>query len=71
MLLHFAQTLGVPLGRLNTAGGAIALGHPLGALLVVLTLTLLDELRRTGGRYGVASICAGAGIASAVLIERK
>lgn len=68
--LHFAKTLGVPHDRLNTCGGAIALGHPLGATGIVLALTLLDELARTSGRYGIASICAGAGIASAVLLER-
>lgn len=68
--LHFAKSLGVSRDRLNTCGGAIALGHPLGATGIVLTLTLLDELIRSDGRYGIASICAGAGIASAVLIER-
>lgn len=68
--LHFAQTLGVPLDRLNTCGGALALGHPLGATGIVLALTLVDELVRTDGRYGVVGICAGAGIASAILIER-
>ena len=55
---------------MNTSGDALALGHPLGATGIMLTLTLVDELRRTGGRFGVASICAGAGIANAVLIER-
>jgi acetyl-CoA C-acetyltransferase len=68
--LHFAQTLGIEATRLNVSGGAIALGHPLGATGPILLLTLLDDLTRTGGRFGVVSICAGAGIAVALVIER-
>jgi acetyl-CoA C-acetyltransferase len=68
--LHFAQTLAVAPERLNVSGGAIALGHPLGATGPILLLTLLDDLARTGGRFGVVSICAGAGIAVALVVER-
>lgn len=68
--LHFARELGIDRARLNVSGGAIALGHPLGATGPILLLTLLDDLARTGGRFGVVSICAGAGIATALVVER-
>jgi acetyl-CoA acetyltransferase family protein len=55
--------------RVNVHGGAIALGHPLGATGARLVLTLLHELRRSGGRYGVASACIGGGQGIAMLIE--
>lgn len=65
-----ARELGVNLDRVNVNGGAIALGHPLGATGGVLVATLLDELEARGQRRGVASICGGAGVASALVIER-
>jgi acetyl-CoA C-acetyltransferase len=68
--VHFARALEVEPERLNPNGGAIALGHPLGATGVVLLGTLLDELERRGERRGVVSICAGAGIAAALVVER-
>ncbi len=56
--------------KLNTNGGAIALGHPLGCTGAKLMTTLLHELERTGGRYGLQTMCEGGGLANATLIER-
>jgi acetyl-CoA C-acetyltransferase len=56
--------------RVNVNGGAIALGHPLGASGAKLTATLLNELERTGGRYGLLTMCEGGGMANAMIIER-
>ncbi|WP_163851954.1 acetyl-CoA C-acetyltransferase [Pseudooceanicola aestuarii] len=68
--LHFMTETGVPLERVNIDGGAIAMGHPLGATGAMLTGTLLDALERTGGRRGLVTMCIGAGMASATVIER-
>ena len=56
--------------KVNVNGGAIALGHPLGASGARLTATLLNELERTGGRYGLQVMCEGGGMANAMIIER-
>jgi acetyl-CoA C-acetyltransferase len=56
--------------RLNVNGGAIALGHPLGASGTRLMTTLLHELRRRGGRYGLQTMCEGGGLANVTIIER-
>jgi acetyl-CoA C-acetyltransferase len=56
--------------RVNVNGGAIALGHPLGATGVRLMTTLLNELERTGGRYGLQTMCEGGGQANVTIIER-
>jgi acetyl-CoA acyltransferase len=56
--------------RLNVNGGAIALGHPLGASGARLMTSLLNELERTGGRYGLQTMCEGGGMANATIIER-
>ena len=56
--------------RVNVNGGAIALGHPLGASGTRLTATLLNELERIGGRYGMQVMCEGGGMANAMIIER-
>ena len=56
--------------RVNVNGGAIALGHPLGCSGARLTATLLDELERSGGRYGLQTMCEGGGLANAMVIER-
>jgi acetyl-CoA acetyltransferase family protein len=56
--------------RLNTDGGAIALGHPLGSSGSRLLVTLLSRLERSGGRYGIASLCIGVGQGAAMLVER-
>lgn len=56
--------------KLNPNGGAIALGHPLGASGARLMITMMNELERTGGRYGLQAICEGGGMANATIIER-
>jgi acetyl-CoA acetyltransferase family protein len=60
-VLACARELGIDGGRLNVNGGAIALGHPLGCSGARLLTTLAWELRRRGGRYGIASLCVGVG----------
>ena len=57
-------------GKVNVNGGAIALGHPLGCSGARLMTTLLNELERTGGRYGLQTMCEGGGMANATIIER-
>ncbi|HEV8528351.1 MAG TPA: thiolase family protein [Actinomycetes bacterium] len=61
---------GAKLDRLNPVGGAIALGHPLGASGARLATTLVHHLRRTGGRYGLQTMCEGGGTANATVFER-
>ncbi|HEY1988083.1 MAG TPA: thiolase family protein [Acidimicrobiales bacterium] len=58
------------MNRVNVNGGAIALGHPLGASGAKLAATLLNELERTNGRYGMVTMCEGGGMANATIIER-
>lgn len=67
--LSVAKDLGMDLARLNVNGGAIALGHPLAATGVRLTLTLARELQRSGLKYGISSACVGGGQGIALLIE--
>jgi 3-oxoadipyl-CoA thiolase len=64
------RELGLDPGRVNVNGGAIALGHPLGMSGARLVVTLLHELRRRGGRYGLATLCVGVGQGQAALFER-
>ena len=61
---------GTDLAKTNVNGGAIALGHPLGSSGTKLMATLLNELERTGGRYGLQTMCEGGGLANATIIER-
>ena len=61
--------LGIPDDKINVNGGAIALGHPLGCTGAKLTATLLHELRRRGGKYGIVSMCIGGGMGAAGLFE--
>jgi acetyl-CoA acyltransferase len=68
--LVWQESLGVDPDRVNVNGGAIALGHPLGASGVRLLATLVHELVRSQGRYGVQTMCEGGGMANATLIER-
>jgi acetyl-CoA acyltransferase len=68
--LAWQEELGVGIDRLNVNGGAIALGHPLGASGVRLVLTTMNELERRDGRYGLTAICEGGGMANAAIIER-
>lgn len=66
----WAKDLGADMSKLNVNGGAISLGHPLGATGTKLMGTLLNELERRKGRYGLQAICEGGGTANATLIER-
>lgn len=68
--LAVASELGLPMDRVNPRGGAVALGHPIGASGNRIVVTMLHHLMQTGGRYGLAGICLGGGEAVAVLIER-
>jgi acetyl-CoA C-acetyltransferase/acetyl-CoA acyltransferase len=68
--LAWQEELGVGLDRLNVNGGAIALGHPLGASGARLVLTALHELERRDGHYALTAICEGGGMANASIIER-
>ena len=68
--LFWMKETGVPHEKLNVNGGAIALGHPLGATGAKLMTTLVHELERRGGRYGLLAICEGHGMANGTVIER-
>jgi acetyl-CoA C-acetyltransferase len=70
VVLRFQRELGVDGERVNVCGGAIALGHPLGATGCMLLGTLLDELEQRGLRRGLATLCVGAGMGVATIIER-
>jgi acetyl-CoA C-acetyltransferase len=70
VLLAWSQETGASLERTNPNGGAIALGHPLGATGAILMTKLVYELRRTGGRLGLQTMCEGGGQANATVIER-
>ncbi len=69
-VLACQQALGIAAERVNVHGGAIAMGHPLGATGAVLTQILLDGMEAAGERFGVVAMCAGAGLAVALVIER-
>ena len=69
MPIAWCKALGGDLNKMNVNGGAAALGHPLGATGTKLIGTLLNELERRGGRYGVQSICEGGGTANTTIIE--
>ncbi len=70
VVLAWAKELGADMSKVNVNGGAIALGHPLGGSGTKLMATLLNELERTGGRYGLQVMCEGGGLANAAIIER-
>jgi acetyl-CoA C-acetyltransferase len=70
VVLAWSRDTGAPLERTNVNGGAMALGHPLGASGAKLMTTLLCELERTGGRYGLQTMCEGGGLSNATIIER-
>jgi len=70
VVLAWSDELGIPLDRVNVNGGGIALGHPIGATGTRLMTTLLNELERTGGRYGLQTMCEGGGQANVTIIER-
>ncbi|MEJ7585408.1 MAG: thiolase family protein [Acidimicrobiales bacterium] len=70
VVLAWEKELHPDMERVNVNGGAIALGHPLGCSGTKLMATLLNELERTGGRYGLQTMCEGGGLANATIIER-
>lgn len=65
------EKLGIPLEKVNPRGGAIAIGHPLGATGARMITTLFSELQRTGKRYGVVSMCIGTGMGACGIFERE
>jgi acetyl-CoA C-acetyltransferase len=70
VVLAWQKELGFTPEQTNPNGGAIALGHPLGGTGAVLLTKALHELERTGGRYGLVSMCCGGGIGTGTIIER-
>ena len=68
--LQVIRVLDMDQGRVNVNGGAIALGHPLGCTGARQTVTVLEELKRVGGRYGLVTMCIGGGMGAAGVIER-
>jgi acetyl-CoA C-acetyltransferase len=70
VVIAWSKETGAPLERTNVNGGAMALGHPLGASGARIMTTLLHELERTGGRYGLQTMCEGGGLSNATIIER-
>lgn len=70
VVLRFARDMGLDPEAVNVNGGAIAMGHPLGATGGMILGTLVDELERGGGRYGLATLCVGGGMGIATIVER-
>ena len=70
VVMKWMKDLKVPHEKVNVNGGAIAMGHPLGATGAMILGTCLDELERTGGRYGLVTLCIGGGMGIATVIER-
>jgi acetyl-CoA C-acetyltransferase len=70
VVLRFVRDMGLDMEKVNVNGGAIAMGHPLGATGGMILGSLIDELERTGGRYGLATLCVGGGMGIATVIER-
>lgn len=70
VVLRFQKDMDIPDEKLNVNGGAIAMGHPLGATGAMITGTVLDELERTGGKRALVTLCVGGGMGVATIIER-
>ncbi|GAA0674752.1 acetyl-CoA C-acetyltransferase [Streptomyces cellulosae] len=70
VVLRFVKDMGFPLDKVNVNGGAIALGHPLGATGAMILGALVDELERQDKRYGLATLCVGGGMGIATVVER-
>ena len=70
VVLKFQKDLNIPDEKLNVNGGAIAMGHPLGATGAMITGTMVDELERRNGRYALITLCIGGGMGVATIIER-
>src|SRR3954468_6627125 len=69
VVLRFVRDMDLDLEKVNVNGGAIAMGHPLGATGAMILGTLVEELHRTGGRYGLATLCVGGGMGIATVVE--
>jgi acetyl-CoA C-acetyltransferase len=69
VVLRFVKDMGLDLEKVNVNGGAIAMGHPLGATGAMILGTIVDELHRTGGRYGLCTLCVGGGMGIATVVE--
>jgi acetyl-CoA C-acetyltransferase len=69
VVLRFVKDMGLDMDKVNVNGGAIAMGHPLGATGGMILGTLIDELHRTGGRYGLATLCVAGGMGIATVVE--
>ena len=69
VVLRFVRDMGLDMEKVNVNGGAIAMGHPLGATGGMILGTLVDELHRTGGKYGLATLCVGGGMGIATVVE--
>ena len=69
VVLRFVRDMGLDMEKVNVNGGAIAMGHPLGATGGMILGTLIEELHRTGGRYGLATLCVGGGMGIATVVE--
>jgi len=69
VVLRFVKDMGLDMEKVNVNGGAIAMGHPLGATGGMILGTLVEELHRIGGRYGLATLCVGGGMGIATVVE--
>ena len=69
-IMEIGAKLGIPADRLNVNGGAIAMGHPLGATGAMITGTMVDELERRGAKRALITLCIGGGMGVATIIER-
>ena len=69
VVLRFVRDMDLDMEKVNVNGGAIAMGHPLGATGAMILGTLVDELHRTGGKYGLATLCVGGGMGIATVVE--
>jgi acetyl-CoA C-acetyltransferase len=69
VVLRFVRDMGLDMEKVNVNGGAIAMGHPLGATGGMILGTLVEELHRTGGKYGLATLCVGGGMGIATVVE--
>ena len=70
VVLNWMKDFNLDIEQVNVNGGAIAMGHPIGATGAMITGTVMDELERTGGRYGLVTLCIGGGMGIATIIER-
>ena len=69
VVLRFVRDMGLDMEKVNVNGGSIAMGHPLGATGAMILGTMIDELHRTGGKYGLATLCVGGGMGIATIVE--